>query len=116
MNFPTTSNFKPQTSNKVPHMRKSFQLQIPVPCHEDWNKMTPDNQGRFCMSCQKSVVDFSSMADSEIILFFKNAKGNTCGRFSDDQLNRKYQIESKKRLNWFKYFLQILIPTFLFTT
>jgi hypothetical protein len=55
------------------------------------------------------------MTDYEIILYFKNAKGNTCGRFRDDQLNKKYEIESKKRLNWYKYFLQILIPTLFFT-
>ena len=97
-------------------MSKNLQLHIPAPCHENWNDMSPDQQGRFCLSCQKSVVDFTSMTDQEIIRYFQNVKGSTCGRFSDDQLNRNYEIDSKKRLNWFKYFLQILLPALLVTS
>jgi hypothetical protein len=41
-------------------MAKKFQLQIPEPCHEDWNKMTPVHKGRFCDSCEKAVVDFTA--------------------------------------------------------
>ena len=78
--------------------------------------MTPENQGRFCMSCQKTVVDFTAMTDYELIQYFKNVKGNTCGRFTEDQLHTKYDLESKRRLNWFKYFIHILFPTLLFST
>jgi len=97
-------------------MNKQLQLQIPVPCHENWNNMTPENQGRFCMSCQKTVVDFTAMTDYELIQYFKKVKGNTCGRFTEDQLHTKYDLESKKRLNWFKYFIHILFPTLLIST
>ena len=38
-------------------------IRIPEPCHEDWNKMTPDTNGKFCGSCQKSVFDFSNKTD-----------------------------------------------------
>jgi len=94
-------------------MKKSLQLQVPVPCHENWNGMTPENQGRFCMSCQKTVIDFTAMTDYELIQYFKNLQGNTCGRFTENQLNTKYALESKRRLKWFKYFLHILIPPLL---
>ena len=94
-------------------MGKFLHLHVPVPCHENWNNMTPENQGRFCMSCQKTVVDFTAMADYELIQYFKNLKGNTCGRFTEDQLSTKYALESKRRLNWFKYFVTILIPALL---
>ena len=68
---------------------KKFAISIPKPCHEDWNKMTPDAKGAFCGSCQKSVYDFSNKTDEEIIsVFEKEEKGKVCGRFSPSQLSR----------------------------
>ena len=94
-------------------MRKHLQIQVPFPCHENWDNMTPDTQGRFCMSCQKEVVDFTHMTDYELIQYFQHLKGNTCGRFTDDQLARSYTIQSGRRLNWIKCLIKILIPTLL---
>ena len=55
---------------------KTIAISIPKPCHEDWNKMTPDAKGAFCASCQKSVYDFSNKTDQEIIsVFEKEEKG-----------------------------------------
>lgn len=68
---------------------KTFAISIPKPCHEDWNKMTPDAKGAFCGSCQKSVYDFSKKTDEEIIeVFEKEEKGKVCGRFAPAQLSR----------------------------
>jgi len=97
-------------------MAKKFQLQIPEPCHEDWNKMTPVHKGRFCDSCEKAVVDFTGMSDMQLIAFFKKpSTGSVCGRFYNDQLHRDIEIP-RKRLPWMKYFLQLIIPAFLFTS
>lgn len=66
-----------------------IKLSIPTPCHEDWNKMKPNEQGRFCGSCAKTVVDFSVMTDAQLIFYFENLKNeNVCGRVYPDQLNR----------------------------
>lgn len=65
-------------------MQEQLILQIPEPCHEDWNKMTPVEQGRHCAVCQKNVVDFTNETDDTIIDFFKNYSGKTCGRFTDE--------------------------------
>ena len=68
-------------------MRKQIQLNIPNPCHENWDQMTPVDKGRFCGSCQKQVVDFTTMSDEQLILFFKkqilssSKDGSVCGRF-----------------------------------
>ncbi len=68
---------------------KTFAISIPKPCHEDWNKMTPDAKGAFCGSCQKSVYDFSKKTDEEIIeVFEKEEKGKVCGRFTPAQLSQ----------------------------
>ena len=94
-------------------MSKKFQLQIPEPCHEKWDKMTPGDNGRFCDSCQKTVHDFTGMSDAQLIAFFKKpSTGSLCGRFLDDQLGRNIEIPGK-RIPWVKYLLQFTIPIFL---
>jgi len=83
-------------------MRKKLQLSIPTPCHEKWDNMTPVQQGKFCGSCQKSVVDFSNMSDRQVAEFFKKpSAGSVCGRFMQDQLDRSIEIP-KKRIPWVK--------------
>jgi hypothetical protein len=69
-------------------MKSEIYIQIPEPCHEDWDQMTTAQQGRFCQSCCKEVIDFSVMSDAEIIRFLSKPQGKTCGNFASDQLNR----------------------------
>jgi len=97
-------------------MSRKFQIEIPKPCHENWNKMTPVEQGRFCGSCQKAVFDFTGMSDAQLVAFFKKpSTGSVCGRFENDQLGREITLP-KKRIPWFKYALQICLPVFLTTS
>lgn len=66
-----------------------LKISIPTPCHEDWEAMTPNTQGRHCNSCVKTVVDFTTMSDEEVKYFFINRKEEkVCGRFRNDQLQR----------------------------
>lgn len=95
-------------------MPKYLHLDIPKPCHEDWNKMSPEAQGRFCGSCQKTVTDFSNMSDAQLIAFFKNPKPSVCGRFTQEQLERDILIP-RKRIPWVKYFFQFTLPAFLWS-
>ncbi len=68
---------------------KYFRIQIPKPCHKNWNKMLPDEKGKFCQSCQKSVYDFSNKSDEEIYEIVSSKKDEKlCGRFCSTQLNR----------------------------
>jgi hypothetical protein len=61
-------------------------ITIPTPCYEDWNAMTPKDQGRHCGSCCKTVVDFTNWQPQDILVHFKKNK-NVCGRFTAEQLN-----------------------------
>lgn len=96
-------------------MSKKIQLTVPTPCHENWDKMTPVEKGKFCGFCQKQVMDFTTMSDREIAQFFKKpSTGSVCGRFMNDQLDREIEIP-KKRIPWLKYFFQIALPAFFVT-
>jgi hypothetical protein len=77
-------------------------ITIPTPCHEDWNNMTPKDQGRHCGSCCKTVVDFTTWQSQEILLHFKSNK-NVCGRFTADQLNEPIpsQEDFVKQISYF---------------
>lgn len=69
-------------------MKSNYKISVPKPCHEDWNQMTPDETGRFCNNCVKSVVDFTNMETPEIQEYFiKNQGKSVCGRFKTEQLD-----------------------------
>ena len=81
-------------------MTKDLQVGIPTPCSENWNQMTPEANGRFCSSCQKTVLDFTVMDDQEILQWFESHHGSTCGRFKPDQLNRPMINRPEKKSRW----------------
>ena len=62
-------------------------IEIPEPCHESWQNMTPQEKGRFCDKCCKVVVDFTNMATEKVIDFLNQKKEErVCGRFRTDQI------------------------------
>lgn len=72
-----------------------FVLKIPVPCHQNWGDMTPENKGRFCGSCQKIVVDFTQMSDEQVKHYLlDNRNKNTCGRFLASQIGRPLENQT----------------------
>jgi hypothetical protein len=91
------------------------QLNILQPCHEDWQQMTPAEKGRFCGQCKKTVVDFTSMPDEDLLAYFKQETGKTCGRFFEQQLGRPIQPNPLQR-SWLriKWFWATLISGALF--
>lgn len=69
-------------------MERKYKIAIPKPCHENWDEMTPKENGRFCLSCSKTVVDFTKMLSDEIQHFFiQNQNNRICGRFRKTQLD-----------------------------
>jgi TonB-dependent SusC/RagA subfamily outer membrane receptor len=68
-----------------------MKITIPKPCHENWNAMTPDEKGRFCSVCSKTVRDFTVASDEEIIDAFSNSSEEICGNFNESQLNKNLQ-------------------------
>lgn len=96
-------------------MPTPLKLHIPEPCHENWQNMTQQEQGRFCGSCQKTVVDFSVMTDKEILNYFSKTSQHVCGRFTNDQLNKELQVTGKKKRFSLAYVWNIILATLLIT-
>ena len=76
----------------------AYILQIPEPCHENWQNMTPDGKGRFCAHCTKTVIDFTQFSDEQIIAHIHQQNGHLCGRFNQNQLNRNIQAANSRKL------------------
>ena len=75
-------------------MGKKISIQIPEPCHEDWNQMSPQERGRHCQVCEKTVMDFTNKTDAFIVKALKS-DSNLCGRFRNDQLNRPLEFNTR---------------------
>lgn len=94
-------------------METKYKITIPKPCHEDWDKMTPDETGRFCNSCSKSVVDFTQMLPDEIQAYFQK-HSNVCGRFKNFQLDSLIiQIPNHVLYSQTKYHKMFLLALFI---
>jgi len=95
-------------------MTKTTRISIKEPCSENWEKMTPDEQGRFCQSCQKSVVDIQTWSDEKLLNFLAESKGKSCIKASKQQLNRALIQAPNSSNKWNAYlggFLALCIAT-----
>jgi hypothetical protein len=93
--------------------KKQVHLAVSTPCTEAWDTMKPDKNGRFCGSCQKNVIDFTRLSDTEILNYFTDFKGSSCGRFTEKQLNRTI-VEpnlSRPQNHWAWALSALLLPT-----
>jgi hypothetical protein len=94
-------------------MNPKLTIQIPEPCHEDWNKMTPKDNGSYCGSCEKTVVDFSKMNDTQIAQYVAaHPDEKMCGRFANTQLNRSISHLNTINRSAMKAFVYVLFMVF----
>jgi hypothetical protein len=98
-------------------------IKIQNPCEEKWNSMSANKKGRFCSSCNKTVVDFTKMENSEIQKYFiENSNDKSiCGYYKFNQVennNTKY-FNLKNRFERIKVkpikIVALLLLSFLFT-
>jgi len=61
---------------------------IPNPCNANWDEMTPNDKGKHCGSCNKTVVDFTTMNDEQIKDYLNSSKmQKVCGHFKITQVS-----------------------------
>ena len=83
---------------------QKLQLSIPEPCQENWQNMTPTQQGRFCKTCAKEVIDFSTMTDMQVLHYFSNmTHEKVCGRALPEQLDRTISRPEPPKRKLFRY-------------
>ncbi|HET6992671.1 MAG TPA: hypothetical protein VFJ43_15160 [Bacteroidia bacterium] len=83
------------------------QIRIEKPCHEKWGLMQKREDGRYCLSCEKTVVDFTRMSDAELITYLQNNKQeHACGHFRSDQVVKPGK--NPRRFRWLKVSLLFL--------
>ncbi|WP_025743344.1 hypothetical protein [Aquimarina pacifica] len=79
-------------------MKTKF-LKIEKSCKENWANMKPNERGRFCKLCSKSVFDFTQNNQLQISKEIKN-NGNLCARLTSEQL--KIPLVELKNYNDYK--------------
>ena len=96
-------------------MERKQKITIPEPCHENWDEMTPKDNGRFCLSCSKTVIDFTIMLPDEVQHFFiQNQSKNICGRFKKSQLDSiTIQIPNQVLYTQMHYSKMFLLALFI---
>ena len=67
-------------------MKNSINISVKKPCTEKFSNFSITEKGGFCASCEKEVIDFTSMSQIEVIDFLCKNSANTCGRFKSSQL------------------------------
>jgi len=84
---------------------KAISIKIAEPCNQNWELMDGRNNGRFCESCSKCVIDFSNHTNAEIIKYLSSSKNDVCGRLTNTQLNQLnyYSLIIPSNKNWLKY-------------
>lgn len=66
--------------------------------------MTPNEKGRFCNACAKTVVDFSVMTDAQVLNYLIDRQDEkVCGRLLPEQLDTPIRImpPAKKKIKWY---------------
>src|ERR1700748_1877763 len=103
---------KPNHFKSMPKS-SSITIRLPEPCSENWDEMKPDDCGRFCMHCGKTVIDFTRMTDAEMIKVMMDTVNIPCGRFDERQLNRPILIPQTKPAKLFPHLLSKVAASFL---
>lgn len=84
-------------------MSKIKQIGVPNPCQkEQWANMDEVARGRYCDSCNKTVVDFTAM-DTEQIIEVLSDGDRLCGSFAYQQLeliNSSVEIQKTGSSLW----------------
>lgn len=83
--------------------KKSFHIAIDEPCAESWQNMQPNADGKFCLHCSKTVIDFTQQTSYEIKSYFQQNIENTCGRFTKHQLEETYTVYEASKFDHYKF-------------
>ena len=67
-------------------MKTRICISVENPCSEKFENFAKTEKGRFCTSCEKEVIDFTKMSQTELIDYLCKNPSSTCGRFKSRQI------------------------------
>jgi hypothetical protein len=56
-------------------------INVKIPCYESWEKMSGNDEVRFCSHCEKDIYNLSEMNRVEAEKLVKTSKGKICVRY-----------------------------------
>lgn len=72
-------------------------ISVPTPCHENWDAMSPREQGRHCAQCDHVVADLTTATDAQLVALFTSDSKPKCARFDPRQLDRALGAAEKQQ-------------------
>jgi len=95
-------------------MKNQYTINIPKPCSESWDAMTPNSNGHHCLSCVKTVVDFTQMDRDQIQTYLsERSSHHICGRIKQKHLSvisiEIPTLTFRKKMSIHKIFLLALL-------
>ena len=80
-------------------MKSTFTISIKEPCKEKFSNFSETEKGGFCQNCNKEVIDFTKLSDSELLRHLSSiTRKTTCGMFKASQL-KTYETNSLQTMN-----------------
>lgn len=78
-------------------------ITIAEPCHENWNDMQANANGRHCQSCEKTVVDFTQQPREQIEQYLlQHPSEKICGRFRSTDIQTAAMVPPPAKVSWFR--------------
>jgi len=96
-------------------MKHQYALKIESLCSENWNEMLPSDNGRFCLHCQKTVIDFSEMTDYEVNTYLHQHKNeHLCGKIKATQSEKSFIfVESRLTSSPVKRYIMAMLAALM---
>ena len=66
-------------------MKTTFRISVEKPCSEKFENFEKTEKGGFCSSCEKEVIGFTKMSQTELIDYICTNPTSVCGRFKNKQ-------------------------------
>ena len=88
-------------------------ISIPQPCQQDWQQMPSVDNGRHCVQCSKTVIDFTEMTNQQIFKYL-SSRNQLCGKFGENQLPNFNQYLAGEK-HWRKFsWKKMVFSAFIF--
>lgn len=81
-------------NNRIKDARLSFT------CHQNWDTMKSNEEGRFCDTCEKKVYDLTDKSVAYFMQILHENNNSVCGRFTKDQMSKSTPVNNSYWKKW----------------